>query len=112
MLEVPAGATTLGMPVDINLDEVMRAHPLVTNFRPLPSRDLIAQAARDKAAGEQIYQGRPVSGGSAGPSIGIGIGGLFGGGPGAGRRDPQRPPRGQRPPANQPSSNQRPTGGR
>ena len=113
MLEVPAGATTLGMPVDINLDEVMKTHPLVTNFRPLPSRDLIAQAAREQANGEQIYQGRPVSGGSRGPSIGIGIGGLFGGGPTVGGgRDPRRPPRGQRPAATPPTNNQRPTGGR
>ena len=101
MLEVPAGATTLGMPVDINIDEVMKTHPLVTNFRPLPSRDLITQAARDQANGEQVYQGQPVTGGSRGPSIGIGIGGLFGGGQRVGGRDPRRPPRGQRPPPGQ-----------
>ena len=99
MLEVPAGATTLGMPVDINIDEVMKKHPLVTNFRPLPSRDLIAQAARDQANGEPIYQGQPVAGQPRTPSIGIGIGGLFGGGGSrVGGRDPRRPPRGQRPP--------------
>ena len=98
MLEVPAGATTLGMPVDINLDEVMKTHPLITNFRPLPSRDLITQAARDQANGERIYQGQPVAGQPRGPSIGIGIGGLFGGGSRVGGRDPRQPPRGQRPP--------------
>lgn len=99
MLEVPAGATTLGMPIDIDLDEVMKTHPLVTNFRPLPSRDLIAQAARDQTKGERVYQGQPVGGQPRGPSIGIGIGGLFGGGSRVGGRDPRQPPRGQRPPA-------------
>ena len=99
MLEVPPGATTLGMPVDINLDEVMKTHPLITNFRALPSRDLIAQAARDQAADEPIYQGQPVGGQPRGPSIGIGIGGGGGFFPGTrnpgGRTDPRRPSRGQ-----------------
>jgi hypothetical protein len=111
MLEVPAGATTLGMPQDINLDEVMKTHPLITNFRPLPSRDLIAEAARDQKNREQVYQGQPVSGRPSGPSIGIGIGGLFGGGSRAGSRDP-RQPGGQRPPSRQPPSGQRPSSGR
>ena len=111
MLEVPAGATTLGMPQDIDLDEVMKTHPLITNFRPLPSRDLIADAARGQKNGEQVYQGQPVSGRPSGPSIGIGIGGLFGGGPQTGTRNP-RQPRGQRPPPRQPPSGQRPSSGR
>ena len=103
MLEVPAGATTLGMPVDINIDEVMKTHPLVTNFRPLPTRDLIAAAAREQANREQVYQGQPVAGRPRGPSIGINVGGLFGGGPQVGNRNPGRtPPRGQRPPATPP----------
>ena len=107
MLEVPAGATTLGMPQDINIDEVMKTHPLVTNFRPLPSRDLITQAAREQANGERVYQGQPVAGQPRGPSIGIGIGGLFGGGgPRVGGRDPRRPPRGQRPPPDQSDDDQ------
>lgn len=112
MLEVPAGATTLGMPQDINLDEVMKTHPLITNFRPLPSRDLIAEATRNQATGEQVYQGRPVAGQPSGPSIGFGIGGLFGGGPSAGSRDPGRPPRGQRPPRDSSPNDQRPRSGR
>jgi len=65
MLDVPAGATTLPMPVDIDLDEVMKTHPLITGFRPLPSRDLIAAAARDQdrsgSGDEAVYQGRPVA---------------------------------------------------
>jgi hypothetical protein len=41
MLDVPAGASTLPMPTDVDLNEVMRKHPLITDFPPLPSRDLI-----------------------------------------------------------------------
>jgi hypothetical protein len=41
MLDVPAGATTLPLPTDVDLNEIMRKHPLITDFRPLPSRDLI-----------------------------------------------------------------------
>ena len=48
MLEVPAGATTLPMPVDIDLNEVMKTHPLITDFGPLPSRDLITAAAQQQ----------------------------------------------------------------
>lgn len=112
MLEVPAGATTLGMPVDVDLDEVMKTHPLVTKFRPLPSRELIAEAARDQANGERIYQGQPVGGQSRGPSIGIGIGGLFGGGSRVGGRDPRRPPGGQRPPPDRRPNDQNSGSGR
>ena len=113
MLEVPPGATTLGMPVDINIDDVMKKHPLITNFRPLPSRDLIAEAARNQANGERVYQGQPVSGQPRGPSIGIGVGGLFGGGPQFGGRDPRRPQRGQqRPPRDRQKDEERPNSGR
>jgi hypothetical protein len=118
MLEVPAGATTLGMPVDIDLDEVMRTHPLITNFPPLPSRDLIAAAARDQGNREPVYQGQPVSGRPRAPSIGINIGGLFGGGPRVGGRppsaggNPQQPPRGQRPPPTPSPNDQRGQSGR
>ena len=48
MLEVPAGATTLPMPVDIDLNQVMKTHPLITDFGPLPSRDLITAAAQQQ----------------------------------------------------------------
>jgi hypothetical protein len=41
VLDVPAGATTLPLPTDVDLNEMMRKHPLVTDFPPLPSRDLI-----------------------------------------------------------------------
>jgi FecR protein len=47
-LEVPASATTLPLPVEIDLDQVMKTHPLITDFGPLPSRDLIAAAAQEQ----------------------------------------------------------------
>ncbi len=95
MLEVPAGARTLGAPQNIDLDDVMTSHPLITGFRPLPSRDLILAAARNPGRSgsqdEPIYQGQPVGGNQppAGPAISIGLGG-FGGFPGA--RNPGRRP--------------------
>lgn len=48
MLDVPAGARTLGLPVEISLEQLMRTHPLVRNFRELPSRDRVAAASRDQ----------------------------------------------------------------
>ena len=45
MIDVPAGATTLPDPVNINLNQVMKTHPLIVGFPPLPSRDAIAQTA-------------------------------------------------------------------
>jgi hypothetical protein len=41
MLEVPPGASTLPLPTDVDLNDVMRKDPLITAFPPLPSRDLI-----------------------------------------------------------------------
>ena len=35
MLDVPAGATTLPMPVDIDLKRTMKEHPLIAGFPPL-----------------------------------------------------------------------------
>jgi hypothetical protein len=46
MLDVPAGATKLPMPVNINLNDLMRTHPLITDFKPLPSEPLIMAAAQ------------------------------------------------------------------
>ena len=110
MLEVPAGATTLGMPVNIDLDDVMRTHPLVTNFPPLPSRDLIAQAARAQTDDQPSQPGFGIPGL---PGINIGLGGgsgFSGGGRPDDRTDPRRPPRGQRPPtAGRPPPTAKPT---
>lgn len=102
MLDVPAGATTLPNPVNIDLNQVMKNHPLITDFPPLPSRDLITQAAQQQ---EPPPSYRP-------PVVSIDI---FGGGFSGGTRhhDPRRPPR--QPPKNtdgntndNPSPNQSP----
>lgn len=100
MLEVPAGAQTLPMPKNINLNQVMKTHPLITGFRPLPSRDLIAAAAqnppRSAPDDEPIYQGQLVDEPPRqprGPTISINPGiGIFTG---------SRPPRGGRRPGGQ-----------
>jgi hypothetical protein len=89
-LEVPAGATTLPMPVDIDLEELMRKHPLITEFPPLPSRDAILATARNQRppGDEPIYQGRPAGGGGIPPIFaGLPFPGIqIGGGRGAGGR--------------------------
>ena len=46
LLDVPAGATTLPMPQNIDLNQLMKTHPLIVGFPPLPSRDLIMAAAQ------------------------------------------------------------------
>ncbi|MDQ6940871.1 MAG: FecR family protein, partial [Verrucomicrobiota bacterium] len=38
MLDVPAGATTLSEPVNIDANQVMKTHPLIVGFPPLPSQ--------------------------------------------------------------------------
>ncbi|CAN5293286.1 hypothetical protein BH20VER2_BH20VER2_15520 [soil metagenome] len=121
MLEVPAGATTLGQPVDIDLNDLMKKHPLITGFGPLPSRDLIAAAARDRGrrgpGDETVYQGQPVGGGRP-PIVSVGLpfpgGGIPPRGPGGrnpgGTNDPGRPATGGAP--NDPGGNTPPGGGR
>jgi hypothetical protein len=51
MIDVPPGATTLPMPVNIDLKDLMRTHPLITDFRPLPSLPLIMAAAEQPPSG-------------------------------------------------------------
>lgn len=102
MLDVPPGATKLPEPVNIDLNQVMKTHPLITDFRPLPSRDLIAEAARNPRgpAGEQVYQGRPVAGGPRIPDFRPPV--IFPGARDPGRvRNPRQPPGQQRPPRDQ-----------
>src|ERR1700730_16546227 len=41
MLELKAGATKLPAPLNVDLDQIMRTHPLITDFPPLPSQALI-----------------------------------------------------------------------
>lgn len=91
MLDVSAGARTLGTPQNIDLNQVMKNHPLITGFRPLPSRDLILATARNPGRpgplDEPIYQGRPANGEPpGGPAISIGLGGF------PGTRNPGRRP--------------------
>lgn len=65
MLDVPAGATTLPEPVDIDLNEVLRTHPLIVGFPQLPSYPLIVAAANSPQR-QTVYQGRPVGPGGGG----------------------------------------------
>jgi FecR protein len=46
LLDVPPGATTLPMPVNFDVNELMRTHPLITDFKPLPSAPLIMAVAQ------------------------------------------------------------------
>lgn len=46
LLDVPPGATTLPMPVNFDVNQLMRTHPLITDFRPLPSYPLIMAVAQ------------------------------------------------------------------
>ena len=39
MLDIPAGATTLPMPVNFDVNQLMRTHPLITDFKPLPNAE-------------------------------------------------------------------------
>jgi hypothetical protein len=78
MLDVPAGATKLPPPVDIDLNQIMQTSPLITDFPPLPSQGLIAAAAQSKSP--RVYPGLPVN---------VGIAPF---GPGFGPRGPDRRP--------------------
>ena len=48
MVDVPPGATTVPLPVNVDLNDLMRKHPLITDFPPLPSRDLIVAASQQQ----------------------------------------------------------------
>src|ERR1039458_6629452 len=50
MLDLKAGATKLSAPVEVDLSEIMRTSPLITDFPPLPSQDLIIAAINDQQA--------------------------------------------------------------
>lgn len=57
MLDVKAGATKLPPPVEVDLSRTMKS-PLITDFPPLPSQNLILTAARDQ--NPHVYQSQPV----------------------------------------------------
>jgi hypothetical protein len=61
MLDVPAGATTMPEPVNIDLDRVMKTSPLIKDFPPLPSEGLIMAVIREQQNAEPVFQGVAVS---------------------------------------------------
>lgn len=46
LLDVPPGATTLPQPVNFDVNQLMHSHPLITDFKPLPSAPLIMAVAQ------------------------------------------------------------------
>ena len=64
MLDIPAGATTLPMPVNFDVNQLMRTHPLITDFKPLPSAPLIMAVAQQPPPA--VYNGPTIS---IGPNI-------------------------------------------
>jgi hypothetical protein len=90
MVDVPPGATTVPPPVNIDLNDLMRKHPLITDFPPLPSRDLIIAASQQQP---------PPSGPSAFPLLPVIdlLGGVT-----VGPRGPRNPPGHHPPPTNNP----------
>jgi hypothetical protein len=69
MLEVKAGATTLSTPVEVDLSEVMKKSPLITDFPPLPSQDLIIAAIRDQQASSSHGSSASHGGSVTGPPV-------------------------------------------
>lgn len=65
MLNVKAGAVTLPEPEDVDLDQLTRTHPLIIDFPPLPSDNLIRTAIRNNPPPAPIApppgQGQPVA---------------------------------------------------
>src|ERR1041385_2526639 len=55
MVDVPAGATKMPQPVDINVRQAMSS-PLITDFPPLPSQNVIMTGPRP------VYPSNPVAG--------------------------------------------------
>ena len=94
MIDVPPGATTLPPVVNIDVNEVMKKNPLITDFPPLPSRDLIYASKPNPPPGQ------PAGGGSGGGiSVNVPIVGNLVGPvpfrPDFGRHDRHKPTRGE-----------------
>lgn len=124
MVDVPPGAKTIPPPTNFDINDLMKKHPLITDFPPLPSRDLIAAAAQQQppqAAGPAAIPIVPVVnlGGIGIPLGPRGTGGTRGSGrnPTGGQTQPTSPttPPGtgqgtavgpNRPPTNSPGSGQ------
>jgi hypothetical protein len=91
MVDVPPGATTMPLPTNFDLNDLMRNHPLITGFPPLPSRDLIVATSQQQPpapSGPSVFPILPV----------INFGGGFNTGP---RHNPPR----NNPPKNNPPGN-------
>jgi hypothetical protein len=99
MVDVPPGATTVPLPTNFDLNDLMRNHPLITGFPPLPSRDLIVATSQ-----QQPPAVPPPSGPSVFPILPvINFGGGFNTGP---RHHPPR----NYPPGNNPQPQPPPPG--
>jgi hypothetical protein len=59
MLDVPPGARILPDPVKIDLQQVMRTHPLIKDFAPLPSEPLIADEIQKQRSPGYVSAARP-----------------------------------------------------
>lgn len=105
MLEVPAGATKMPLPTNVDLNQIMKTHPLITGFGPLPSRDLIYAAAQEppppQPRGPSVLPILPV----------IDLLGGFNRGPRGPRRNPPGNRPQQSPPSRGPSTGQGPAAG-
>lgn len=74
MIDVPAGATKLPPVTNADLNQIMKKDPLITNFRPLPSQDLIYATAKQPpqpaASGPDVI---PILGNLIGAGLGLPI---------------------------------------
>jgi len=105
MLDVPPGATTLPMPVNFDVNQLMRTHPLITDFKPLPSAPLIMAVAQQPPPPPPSYSGPNIS---IGPNIGPIINPFPQHGP---KHDPTPGPRpAKNPPGNNPPGTTKPPG--
>jgi FecR protein len=90
MVDVPPGAKTVPLPTNVDLNQIMKSHPLITDFPPLPSRNLIVAASQ-----QQQPPGPPPNGPSVLPILPVID--LLGGGYTRGPRGPHRDPPGRHP---------------
>jgi len=66
MLDIPPGATTLPMPQSFDVNQLMHTHPLITDFKPLPSAPLIMAVAQQPPPPPPTYNGPNIS---IGPNV-------------------------------------------
>ena len=64
LLNVKAGSKKLPKPGRVDLKRIMKTHPLIKNFPPLPSLDLILAAADGRKSNRPPPQPQPVIGGA------------------------------------------------